>query len=103
MSNLERNQAITKLGNFEFAETVTGRTTHLITSEPRRTINLLRGLIRGLWILEFEWIGESIQSGRWLLEEPFEFRKFSRAIEVNIYFFNFFLKIYIGLTKFGFL
>lgn len=44
---------------------------------------MLRGIIRGAWILRFDWITESANAGKWLYEEPFEVRNFSRAISVH--------------------
>lgn len=61
---------------------MTDSTTHLISLEPRRTLNLLRALVRGLWILEYSWLVDSLQAGKWLPEESYELRDFSRSIEV---------------------
>lgn len=61
---------------------VTNRTTHLITLEPRRTINLLRGLIRGIWILKFDYIVESLKQEKWMSEEMFEEKNFSKSVQV---------------------
>lgn len=76
-------QVIENLEGFKLEQHVTRRTTHLITPSPLRTINMLRGIIRGVWILRFDWIIESANSGIWLNEEPFEVRNFSRAISVQ--------------------
>lgn len=62
---------------------MTARSTHLVSLEPLRTVNFLRGIIRGLWILRYEWIVESLAAGRWLPEEPFEVRDFSAAVSVR--------------------
>lgn len=70
------------MGKFEIEENVNKRTTHLISLEPRRTVNLLRGLIRGLWILDYDWILKSIEANEWQPEELFELRTFSKAVEV---------------------
>ncbi|XP_053663148.1 mediator of DNA damage checkpoint protein 1 [Anopheles marshallii] len=76
-------EAIASLDGFIIEANVTDNTTHLVTLESRRTINLLRALIRGLWIVRYEWIVESYQAGRWLSEERFELRDFSRAVQLN--------------------
>uniref|UniRef100_A0A182K3G7 BRCT domain-containing protein n=1 Tax=Anopheles christyi TaxID=43041 RepID=A0A182K3G7_9DIPT len=76
-------EAIASLDGFIVEANVTDNTTHLVTLESRRTINLLRALIRGLWILRYEWIVESYRAGRWLPEERFELRDFSRAVQLN--------------------
>uniref|UniRef100_A0A182XYS5 BRCT domain-containing protein n=1 Tax=Anopheles stephensi TaxID=30069 RepID=A0A182XYS5_ANOST len=76
-------EAIARLDGFVVEPNVTDHTTHLVTLESRRTINLLRALIRGLWIVRYEWIVESYQAGRWLPEERFELSEFSRAVQLN--------------------
>uniref|UniRef100_A0A182LTF1 BRCT domain-containing protein n=1 Tax=Anopheles culicifacies TaxID=139723 RepID=A0A182LTF1_9DIPT len=76
-------EAIATLDGFIVEANVTDNTTHLVTLESRRTINLLRALIRGLWIVRYEWIVESYRAGRWLPEERFELRDFSRAVQLN--------------------
>lgn len=45
-------------------------------------MNLLRGMIRGLWILNYDWIIDSLKSGKWLYEEEYEIQNFSRTIQV---------------------
>ncbi|XP_564818.4 uncharacterized protein LOC3290365 [Anopheles gambiae] len=76
-------EAIASLDGFIIEANVSDNTTHLVTLEPRRTINLLRALIRGLWIVRYEWIVESYHAGRWLPEERFELKEFSRAVQLN--------------------
>ncbi|XP_050073552.1 mediator of DNA damage checkpoint protein 1 [Anopheles maculipalpis] len=76
-------EAIARLDGFIVEATVTDNTTHLVTLESRRTINLLRALIRGLWIVRYEWIVESFRAGRWLPEERYELSDFSRAVQLN--------------------
>ena len=49
--------------------------THVVSGEPRRTLNLLRGIVAGCWVVSFEWIVESLAAGRWLEEEGFECAK----------------------------
>ncbi|XP_033252958.1 microcephalin-like isoform X1 [Drosophila miranda] len=75
-------KAIRKLRRMRLDPTVTNRTTHLVSVEPRRTLNLLRGLMRGVWIVNFGWIQDSLNAGKWLNEEKYELKKFSRAIEI---------------------
>ncbi|XP_058058682.1 microcephalin [Anopheles bellator] len=76
-------EALRTLGGFIAEPDVTDNTTHLVTLEPRRTVNLLRALIRGLWIVRYEWIVESVRQERWLPEEQFEVRDFSTAVQIN--------------------
>lgn len=71
------------MGVFVLESCVTDATTHLVSLEPRRTLNLLKGLVRGLWILDYTWIVDSLNAGKWLPEESHELQDFSRGIEVN--------------------
>lgn len=77
------SQTVRQLGAFQLEPNVTARSTHLVSLEPLRTVNFLRGLIRGLWILRYDWIVQSAAAGRWLPEEPFEVRDFSAAVPVS--------------------
>lgn len=77
------SQAIRKLRGMRLDPTVTKRTTHLVSLEPRRTLNLLRGLMRGVWIVSYKWVLESIRVGKWVNEEKYELTSFSRAVEVS--------------------
>uniref|UniRef100_A0A0A1WJW7 Microcephalin n=1 Tax=Zeugodacus cucurbitae TaxID=28588 RepID=A0A0A1WJW7_ZEUCU len=87
-TNMHREQikvmreAIDTLGGLQLNHCVNDDTTHVVSYEPRRTLNLLRGLIRGLWILDYKWILDSLKAGYWLNEEDYELRVFSRAIEI---------------------
>lgn len=49
-------QIVKKLGEFVVENEVTANTTHLVAGEPRRTINLLRAIGRGCWIVKHEWV-----------------------------------------------
>lgn len=50
-------QIAKKLGGFFVENEVSSNTSHLVAGEPKRTINLLRALARGCWILRYEWVG----------------------------------------------
>ncbi|XP_017125088.1 uncharacterized protein LOC108144595 [Drosophila elegans] len=76
------HKALRKLRGMRLDPTVTQRTTHLVSLEPRRTLNLLRGLMRGVWIVSYQWVLASIRAGKWIGEEPYELTRFSRAIEI---------------------
>ncbi|KAH8259142.1 hypothetical protein KR038_006571 [Drosophila bunnanda] len=75
-------KALRKLRGMRLDPTVTLRTTHLVSLEPRRTLNLLRGLMRGVWIVNYQWVLASMRAGKWVNEEPYELKRFSRAIEI---------------------
>ncbi|XP_053683051.1 mediator of DNA damage checkpoint protein 1 [Sabethes cyaneus] len=75
-------EAVAKLGSFTVHNDVSDKTTHLVSLEPRRTINILRALARGLWIVAYDWVEQSASAGRWLPEEQFELRNFSAAVQI---------------------
>ncbi|KAK9886775.1 hypothetical protein WA026_018429 [Henosepilachna vigintioctopunctata] len=75
------NQIVRKLGTFLTEDEVTSRTTHLVVGEVKRTINLLRALARGCWILRQEWLLKSLEKGKWLPEEDYEATEFSPAVQ----------------------
>ena len=53
---LEFQQIVEKLDKFFIEDEVKASTTHLVTMEVKRTINILRGIARGCWILKAEWV-----------------------------------------------
>ena len=64
--------AVAQLGAFTFQEEVSRTTTHVICGAPRRTMNILRAVCRGCWVISPEWISASLEEGRWLPEEEYE-------------------------------
>ncbi|KAL3284458.1 hypothetical protein HHI36_018619 [Cryptolaemus montrouzieri] len=75
------NQIVKKLGAFEVEDEVSSRTTHLVVGEVKRTINMLRALARGCWILKQEWLLSSLEQRKWLSEEDYEVTEFSSAVQ----------------------
>ncbi|XP_044754009.1 microcephalin isoform X2 [Coccinella septempunctata] len=75
------NQIVKKLGRFEIEDEVSSRTTHLVVGEPKRTVNMLRALARGCWILKQEWLLSSLEERAWLPEEKYEVTEFSPAVQ----------------------
>jgi len=71
---------VRKFGQFTFSSSVTASTTHVISGEGKRTLNLLKGLMQGCWLLTKEWAYSSLEEGRWAAEEPFEMVNFSPAV-----------------------
>ena len=47
----------------------------------RRTINVLKGILRGCWILSVNWLYASLEHGCWAEEEMFELVDFSPAVK----------------------
>ena len=64
-------QVIEKLGGFRTCEKVDDKTTHLVIGSRQRTMNMVRAVVRGIWILKYEWILESEKKGEWRLEDVF--------------------------------
>lgn len=73
---------VKSLGNAEMELNVSKRTTHVVSSGVR-TVNLLRGIIRGCWLVTLEWVLKSLESNRWLNPEEFEMKHFSKAVQVS--------------------
>ncbi|XP_076368116.1 microcephalin [Tachypleus tridentatus] len=74
---------VMKLGGFVIRSNVEKDTSHIICGEPRRTINILFGLAQGCWILSPHWVFKSLESGRWLEEEPFELNDYFPAVQIS--------------------
>lgn len=74
-------QIVDKLGRFNVEDEVSSKTTHLVAGEPKRTINMLRAISMGCWILKKEWLFSSLELGKWLPEEDFEETRFSPAVQ----------------------
>jgi len=74
-------QLIKSFGRFTFSTAVNSRTSHVISGEGKRTLNLLKGLLQGCWLVTKEWVLASLESGRWVDEEPYEMVDFSPAVK----------------------
>ncbi|XP_068137455.1 microcephalin isoform X5 [Hyperolius riggenbachi] len=75
MSSEKQNtviQVVKKFGGFTFSDQVCESTTHVISGNPRRTLNIIFGIARGCWIVSYDWILWSLERGHWLPEEPYE-------------------------------
>lgn len=51
---------------------VTNDATHLVCGSQKRTEKVLQALAKGIWILKWNWIIESMEEGKWLPEERYE-------------------------------
>jgi len=58
-------------------------TTHVISGEERRTLNMLKAIIRGCWIVSKSWLLASLEAEGWVDEEPYELVTFSAAIKAR--------------------
>ncbi|XP_026475306.1 LOW QUALITY PROTEIN: uncharacterized protein LOC113379204 [Ctenocephalides felis] len=74
-------RVINKLGNYVISKNVTASTTHVVSPEPRRTLNLLKGIVRGCWIVNLDWVLKSEIACKWLSEDPYEWTSFSPSVQ----------------------
>jgi microcephalin len=86
---------VRSLGAAEMELNVSKRTTHVISTGVR-TVNLLRGIIRGCWLITLEWVLKSLENNAWLDPEEFEMKHFSKAVQVRSSMYHNY-KIYINL------
>ncbi|XP_039286778.1 uncharacterized protein LOC120351930 [Nilaparvata lugens] len=76
-------KAVEELGGFQLENKVSANTTHVVAyHKNHRTVNLLKGIGRGCWIVHYDWVVNSLEAKKWLLEEPYEFTHFSPAVKM---------------------
>lgn len=63
---------VKKLGLFSIEDSVSPLTSHVIAGSGRRTLNVLKAISSGCWILSLEWVMNSLETGHWIEEEPYE-------------------------------
>ncbi|CAB4056508.1 MCPH1 [Lepeophtheirus salmonis] len=71
---------------YELSDLVTSKTTHIICCSDgltQRTLNILRGILYGCWIVSKDWIFNSLQNGYLVDEIPYERVDFSLAVKVR--------------------
>ena len=74
---------VKQLGKYRVSASVDGDVTHVVCGASKRTMSVLRGIARGLWILDASWLYESLENGSWLPEEPFEVFLFCPGAKVS--------------------
>ena len=74
-------EIVEKLGLFKVRNSVDDKTTHVITGEPRRTLNVIYAMLRGSWVLSVHWLFASLCKGRWADEREFELTDDFPALE----------------------
>ena len=79
-------------GKAKVALQVRPSTTHVISGDEKRTLNMLKAIIRGCWVVSKSWLLASIEAGGWVDEEPYELVTFSAAIKARRYCLAFFSK-----------
>ncbi|XP_054654524.1 microcephalin isoform X2 [Dunckerocampus dactyliophorus] len=75
-------QVVKALGGFSITNRVCKSTTHVVSGQHRRTLNVLLGIARGCWILSFEWILWCLEQRQWLPEEPYELSEVFPAAQI---------------------
>merc|ERR1712071_336571 len=50
-------------------ETLDDSTSHIVCGDSRRTMNVMKGLVRGLKIVSLQWVHDSLREGHWHNEE----------------------------------
>ncbi|XP_078688259.1 microcephalin-like isoform X2 [Branchiostoma floridae x Branchiostoma belcheri] len=76
---------IKQLGGFYLERDVTERTTHVVSGNNRRTLNVLSAISRGCWLVSLEWVLKSCEVGRYVEEEPYELHEaFPAAQEARL-------------------
>ncbi|KAG5312512.1 MCPH1 protein, partial [Acromyrmex insinuator] len=73
---------VKSLGAAELELNVSKRTTHVVSTGVR-TVNFLRSIIRGCWLVTLEWVLKSLENNGWLNPEMFEMKHFSKAVQEN--------------------
>lgn len=71
----ERSQIYHDVRRFprcDISSTVREETTHVVCGASRRTLNVLKALAYGSWLLSKEWVTDSLSAGLWLAEESYE-------------------------------
>ncbi|XP_063412281.1 microcephalin-like [Mytilus trossulus] len=63
---------VKRLGHFVISDNVTETTTHLICGGPRRTLNVLYGIMRGIMIVHKQWVLSSLEAQSWLPGDDYE-------------------------------
>lgn len=51
-------KAVEKMKGFKIVEAVNDTTTHVVCGDSRRTINVMRGVVRGIRIVTLEWVND---------------------------------------------
>ena len=74
---------VEQLGGYKVQREVDTDTTHVVSAGKRRTVNVLKAILSGCWLLSVEWVLKSLEKGTWLNEEPFELAEDFPAAKVR--------------------
>jgi microcephalin len=76
---------VNQLGEYEIQKEVDHNTTHVVSTGKRRTVNVLKAILSGCWLLSVEWVLKSLEKGFWIKEEPFELVEDFPAAKVSMH------------------
>jgi len=77
-----QKRSLVRSRKFKVVKEISANTTHLISGDSqKRTLNKLRAILRGCWILDKSWLFASLENGGWVDEEPYELVDFSPAVK----------------------
>merc|ERR1711974_164172 len=68
-------------GRAKIEQKVMHTTTHVVCGESRRTLNMLRAILSGCWIVSLDWLHECLEKNIWVDEELYEMVSFSAAVK----------------------
>ncbi|GAB6033458.1 BRCA1 associated RING domain 1 [Chamberlinius hualienensis] len=71
------------LGSSQIEKCVGKKTTHVICGLNRRTYNVLLGVVLGCWILDGDWVMDSLEAGSWLNEQKYELAAHFPAAQIS--------------------
>ncbi|TRY78196.1 hypothetical protein TCAL_06764, partial [Tigriopus californicus] len=77
-------QVLNTLGKFKLASKVTPSTSHVIVGGDQgrwRTINWLKGVLQGCWIVSIQWVRDCLEHAYHVDEEPYERVDLSTAVQ----------------------
>lgn len=77
------NHLVKSLKGYELAQKVNSETTHVVFGDNRRTLNALRGMLRGCWIVSKEWLYKCLEQQTWVEEDSFERTDFSPHVRTH--------------------
>ena len=75
-------QLTKKYGRYLYSREVTPKTGFVVHGEPgKRTLNALKGILLGCWVVSKDWLLSCLEQGRWVDADPFELVDFSPAVK----------------------
>ena len=74
---------VSHLGAEVVEDEVSATTTHVISGDRRRSLNILKGISHGCWIVSPEWVYSSLERGGWLPEDRYEMTDWYKGIKLS--------------------